>query len=104
MCASAGLYAAADAIALYPYLWLDGVQHGKDAQTKLVQLFAGDDAPTFVAMYGTANGCNPSGAVEQLLNRRYVTREIVSGAVVLMRRDLAPSGLLSSRQAFPRLT
>ena len=104
MCASAGLYAAADAIALYPYLWLDGVQHGKDAQTKLVQLFAGDDAPTFVAMYGTANKCNPSGAVEELLNRRYVTREIVSGAVVLMRRDLAPTGLLSGRQAFPRLT
>ena len=104
MCASAGLYAAAHAIAPYPYLWLDGVQHGKDAQTKLVELFAGDDAPTFVAMYGTADGCNPSGAVSELLNRRYVTREIVSGAVVLMRRDLVPGELLSGRRAFPGLT
>ena len=104
MCASAGLYAAADAIAPYPYLWLDGVQHGKDAQTKLVELFAGDDAPTFVAMYGGADGCNPSGAVDELLNRRYITREIVSDVVVLMRRDLAPSELLSGRRAFPRLT
>lgn len=104
MCASAGLYAAADAIAPYPYLWLDGVQHGKDAQTKLVELFAGDDAPTFVAMYGDADGCNPSGAVDELLNRRYITREIVSDVVVLMRRDLAPSELLSGRRAFPRLT
>ena len=104
MCASAGLYAAADAIPPYPYLWLDGVQHGKDAQTKLVELFAGDDAPTFVAMYGGADGCNPSGAVDALLNRRYITREIVSDVVVLMRRDLAPSELLSGRRAFPRLT
>jgi hypothetical protein len=104
MCASAGLYAAADAIAPYPYLWLDGVQHGKNAQTKLVELFAGDDAPTFVAMYGAADGCNPSGAVTELLIRRYVTHEIVDGAIVLMRRDLAPSGLLSGRRSFPRLT
>ena len=61
MCASAGVYAAADAIPPYPYLWLDGVQNGKGAQEKLVELFSGDDAPTFVAVYQDASQCNPSG-------------------------------------------
>ena len=35
MCASAGMYATADAIPPYPYLWLDGVQNGKDAQARV---------------------------------------------------------------------
>ena len=48
MCASAAAYAAADAIPPYPYLWLDGVLHGRRSQEQLVQLFAGDHPPTFV--------------------------------------------------------
>jgi phosphatidylglycerophosphatase A len=104
MCASAGLYAAADTIAPYPYLWLDGIQHAKGAQDKLVELFAGDDAPTFVAIYGDAMGCNPSGEVDRLLQQRYLTRDSVDGVVVLMRRDQAPRELLSDRKSFSRLT
>ena len=104
MCASAGLYAAADAIAPYPYLWFDGVQHGRGAQDKLVELFAGAEAPTFVAMYSSALGCNPSGQVDVLLQQRYVTREIIDGVVVLMRRDLAPRELVSDRQPLSRVT
>ena len=69
MCASAGVYASADAIPPYPYLWLDGVQNGKGAQEQLVELFSGDDAPTFVAVYQNASLCNPSGQVETLLQR-----------------------------------
>jgi phosphatidylglycerophosphatase A len=87
MCASAGVYAAADAIPPYPYLWLDGVQHGKDAQTKLVELFAGDRPPTFVAVYQSALFCNPSGEVDTLLQRRYVTRASLDGAEILALRD-----------------
>ncbi|MEO7370200.1 MAG: hypothetical protein ABIZ69_05010, partial [Ilumatobacteraceae bacterium] len=70
MCASAGAYAAADAIPPYPYLWLDGVQHGRDSQQKLVALFTGDHPPTFVADYQSAILCNPSGQVERVLAER----------------------------------
>jgi hypothetical protein len=87
MCASAGMYAAADAIPPYPYLWLDGVQHGKDAQAKLVELFSGDDAPTFVAVYQGGPTCNPSGGLEALLRERYSTITAVDGARILELRD-----------------
>ena len=87
MCASAGMYAAADAIPPFPYLWLDGVQHGKDAQAKLVELFSGDDAPTYVAMYQGAATCNPSGEVDALLRQRYVPVTAVDGARILQLRD-----------------
>jgi hypothetical protein len=87
MCASAGAYAHADAIPPYPYLWLDGVQNGKDAQQKLVDLFSGDDAPTFVAMYQNARTCNPTGEVANLLQQRYTTVTAVDGARILELRD-----------------
>jgi Dolichyl-phosphate-mannose-protein mannosyltransferase len=83
MCASAGMYAAADAIPPYPYLWLDGVQHGKDAQVKLIELFSGENAPTFVAVYQDASLCNPSGQVKTLLQQRYSTITAVDGARIL---------------------
>jgi phosphatidylglycerophosphatase A len=86
LCASAGLYAAADATPPYPYLWLDGVQNGKDAQAKLVSMFAGDSAPTYVAVYQTAGLCNPSGQLDTLLEQRYVTRTVVDGATILALR------------------
>lgn len=87
MCASAGMYAAADAIPPYPYLWLDGVQHGKDAQDKLVELFSGNDAPTFVAMYQGSPTCNPSGEVATLVGQRYSTVSAVDGARILELRE-----------------
>ena len=87
MCASAGMYANADAIPPYPYLWLDGVQNGKDAQDKLVELFSGNDAPTFVAMYQNVRTCNPSGEVAKLLEQRYTAVTAVDGARILELRD-----------------
>ena len=104
MCASAGMYAAADAIPPFPYLWLDGVQHGKDAQDKLVELFSGVDAPTFVAMYQRALTCNPSGQVTRLLQQRYATVATVQGARILVRRDSAASDLLPGRRTFTPAT
>jgi hypothetical protein len=83
LCASAGMYASADAIPPYPYLWLDGVQHGKDAQQQLVELFAGDHPPTFVVVYQDASLCNPTGQVASLLHDRYVPKEVVDGAQIL---------------------
>jgi len=87
MCASAGAYAAADAIPPYPYLWLDGVQNGKDAQTKLIELFSEGDAPTFVAVYQDPSTCNPTGEVKALLEQRYSTITAVDGARILELRD-----------------
>jgi hypothetical protein len=85
MCASAALYALADAIPPYRYLWYDGVLHGKGAQDELVGLFAGDNAPTFVAMYQDARACNPSGRVDALLKERYTRAAVVDGVSILMR-------------------
>jgi hypothetical protein len=83
MCASAALYAIADAIPPYRYLWYDGVLNGKGAQTELVQLFAGDSPPTFVAVYRDARACNPSGEVEVLLEDRYTRAAVVAGVSIL---------------------
>jgi hypothetical protein len=87
MCASAGLYADADAIPPYPYLWFDGVVHAKGAQDRLGRLFAGDNPPTFVALYQDTRSCNPSGEVEALLRERYTTEATVSGVNILRLGD-----------------
>jgi hypothetical protein len=92
LCASAAMYADADAIPPYPYLWLDGVQHGKGAQQQLVQLFTGDNPPTFVAQYQAVRVCNPSGDVARSLNARYRQVEDVDGAVIYELRDPVPNG------------
>jgi hypothetical protein len=92
LCSSAAMYADADAIPPYPYLWLDGVQHGRGAQEKLVQLFAGDNPPTFVARYQAVRVCNPSGEVGTLLNERYRQVEDVDGAVIYELRDAVANG------------
>jgi hypothetical protein len=67
------------------------VQHAKNAQTMLVDLFAGDHPPTFVAEYQSALLCNPSGEVDRLLKERYVTLTAVDGAVIMTLRDPAPA-------------
>jgi hypothetical protein len=91
LCASAAVYAEADAIPPYPYLWLDGVQHGRGAQAQLVQLFAGDNPPTFVARYQAVRTCNPSGEVGTLLRERYRQVEDVDGAIIYELRDPVPN-------------
>ena len=83
MCASAALYSLADAIPPYRYLWYDGVLHGKGAQDELVQLFAGENPPTYVAVYQDARACNPSGQVEALLKERYTRTAVVDGVSIL---------------------
>jgi hypothetical protein len=86
MCSSAALYANADAIPPYPYLWFDGVLHGKGAQDQLVQLFSGDNPPTFVAGYQDARTCNPSGRVEVLLKARYTPEATYDGVTIFRLR------------------
>ena len=104
LCASAAMYAAADAIPPYPYLWLDGVQHGKGAQDQLVRLFAGDNPPTFVARYQNVLVCNPTGEVGTLLNDRYTQVIDLDGAVIYELRDPPASSQPSSGSTFPTLS
>jgi Dolichyl-phosphate-mannose-protein mannosyltransferase len=104
LCASAALYAEADAIAPYPYLWLDGVQHGRGAQPELVSLFAGPAAPTFVAKFQSALSCNPTGQVAQLLRDRYTVAANLDGTVMLELRDGEAGAQFSGRRAFPTVT
>jgi hypothetical protein len=93
MCASAAAYADADAIPPYPYLWEDGVLNGRDAQTKLVELFAGDNAPTFVVQYQNALTCNPGGRVAALLRERYSQTGKVDGLAVFSLRPGSPAAV-----------
>jgi hypothetical protein len=86
MCASAAVYADADAIPPYPYLWEDGVLNGREAQHKLVELFAGDNPPTFVVEFQSAGICNPGGPVASLLRERYAHSATVDGLSILMLR------------------
>ena len=87
MCASAGLYAAAGTDPPYPYLWMDGVLHARRSQAELVQLFAGSDAPTFVAEYQHPSSCNPSGSVGDILRRRYDAIANVDGVMIYVLLD-----------------
>ena len=100
LCASASVYADARAIPPYPYLWLDGVQHGRGAQAQLVQLFSGASPPTFVARYQDAQLCNPSGEVARSLNDRYTPVADVDGAVIYQLRDPSTSRQSPSRSTF----
>ncbi|HZX54316.1 MAG TPA: hypothetical protein VFE86_06530 [Ilumatobacteraceae bacterium] len=91
MCASAAVYAEADVIPPYPYLWLDGVQHGRGAQQQLESFLAGPSAPTFVALYQSVFTCNPSGVVNSLLRQRYDNIANVDGAVIFRLREPSSS-------------
>ena len=104
LCASAAMYAAADAIPPYPYLWLDGVQHGKGAQNKLVQLFGGAHPPTFVARYQAVRVCNPSGEVGLLLDALYRQVIDLDGAVIYELRDPPANGQSSDESTFRTLS
>lgn len=104
LCASASLYAYADAIPPYPYLWLDGVQNGKGAQEQLVDMFSGDHPPTFVVEYQSVSTCNPSGRVAALLHQRYDAVATVAGARILALRKGATGTIISDRRAFSAVT
>lgn len=92
MCASPAAYAAADAIPPYPYLWLDGVLHGRRSQERLVELFSGDHPPTFVVGYQSSSICNPSGEVTALLEERYAPTTAVDGATISRLRSFDGAG------------
>jgi hypothetical protein len=83
MCASAALYAATDAIPPFPYLWFDGVVNAHGAQDRLVDLFSGDQPPTYVVIFQDPIYCNPSGEVATILNERYVSTTTIDGLPVL---------------------
>ena len=104
LCASASLYAAADAIAPYPYLWQDGVVNAEGAQERLIALFAGDNPPTYVVEYQRAHTCNPTGELEGLLRRRYVHLAVVDGLDVLMLADVADVRLSYGSQPHVTMT
>jgi len=90
LCASAAVYTEANVIPPYPYLWQDGVQHGRGAQQQLEAFFAGANPPTVVAQYQRPLTCNPSGVVNSLLRQRYTQVANVRGAVIWTLRQPVP--------------
>ena len=93
MCASAAVYADADAIPPYPYLWEDGVLNGRNAQDKLVELFAGNNPPTFVVQYQSADICNPDGRVAPLLRERFAPAATIDGLAIFTLRPGPPAAV-----------
>ncbi len=85
MCASAALYGNVDTDPPYPYLWFALIPQVPGARGNLVSLMAGNDAPTFVAMFQTASLCDPSGSVEQSMANRYERIGTIEGIAMYRR-------------------
>ena len=83
LCASASMYADADTVPPYKYLWEDGVLHGRNGQALLLQLLAGPHPPTYVVEYQRIAECDPSGQVAKLLRDRYRPLTTVAGRPLL---------------------
>lgn len=87
-CASAAFYGNAREDPPFPYLWLDGVQLVPGAREALGAMLSSEsDRPTFVALYQTASGCDPSGISAEALDNFYRPLTSVSGVKVLVRND-----------------
>ncbi len=87
LCASAGAYADAHQDPGYPYLWFVEVQHGLNAQNKLVG-YLGDPVrgPQFIAEYQRPSNCDSSGRVARILRRSY-RRVAVVGHITMFERN-----------------
>jgi phosphatidylglycerophosphatase A len=66
-CASPALYGNLDVDPPYPYLWFDAVKQYPGALQRLRALMAAPDRPRFVVAYQTANFCDPSGELLDLV-------------------------------------
>lgn len=89
MCASAALYANVPTDPPYPYLWFALIPQVPGAHDQLIELFEGDDAPTYVARFQSAQLCDPSGVIGRSLLRRYRTIGNIDGMVIYARSDRA---------------
>ena len=87
-CASAAFYGNALEDPPYPYLWFDGVRQVPGAREALGAMLASQrERPTFVAMYQTPAGCDPSGVSEKALSHFYRPLTSVRGIQILVRND-----------------
>lgn len=92
LCASAALYGNVSTDPPYPYLWFALIPQVPGARDRLVQLFEGDGAPTYVAQFQAARLCDPSGAVERSLASRYRAVGNIDGIVIYARSDRQRAG------------
>jgi len=89
LCASAALYGNVSVDPPYPYLWFALIPQISGARDQLIELFEGDDAPTYVAGFQSAQLCDPSGVIGRSLVRRYRTIGNIDGIVIYARSDRA---------------
>ncbi len=83
MCASAAMYAAADVDPPYPYLWWDGVVQIPGALPMLRAWLASAAAPEFVAVYLNVASCDPTGALQRVLDERYHRVALIDAVPIL---------------------
>jgi hypothetical protein len=85
MCASASVYAYADADPPLPYLWLDGVNQVPGAKELLADLLTDPRrAPTFVARFQDEAAC---GLEHGLVDELYTPFTTVEGVPIWIRKD-----------------
>jgi hypothetical protein len=86
MCASAGLYAQADAIPHYPYLWFVEVHHGPNALPLLVHyLHDPIGGPEFIAQYQGPDQCDQTGRVAAIVRDDFHAIAYVANVTILQR-------------------
>jgi hypothetical protein len=88
LCASAAFYGNALEDPPYPYLWLDGVRQVPGAREALgTMLSTAAQRPTFVALYQSTSGCDPSGVSGRAFDQYYRPLAIVDGVQIVVRTD-----------------
>jgi hypothetical protein len=85
LAASADLYLLADRGTTFPYLWYEPVQRVPGAPALLRSWLTSGDGPRFVVVYQRPQDVDPSGALSEVLARRYREVAKVDGYEVLER-------------------
>lgn len=83
LCASVTFYADAHQTPPLRYLWVDHVRSGRGGPQEVVELLDGPHRPRYVALHQPPRRCDPTGAVQRTLDRRYRPAGRVHGVPVL---------------------
>lgn len=89
-CADAALYSQIGQTPPFRYLWEDHVRLADGAQSGLLALLTGPDAPEYVLRLQPLEKCDESGALTAAIESGYVSEGKIGDAEVLRRSDLAP--------------
>lgn len=90
-CADAALYTQIGQTPPFRYLWEDHVRLADGAQTGLLELLTGPEAPDYVVRLQPLEQCDESGKLSAAIEQGYVSEGTIGEAEVLRRTDLPPA-------------